>query len=772
MAGYPMAPRSITQKGDPHMKRGSLNPRILFLALLVLIAFGCLGARLWYVQIARGAEYTAKIRSGSQVTVRIPAVRGEIMDRNGIPLVQNRASFDVDFYLPDMVRAYRESRGALPLTTYRGTVHNMPKDLKEADVAQIVTEAIIPRLEELGVAEDYNSGRLQIHYRNNREVPFNYRQDLDFDTMAILSERSLQLPGVTVTKKPVRQYMFGSLAPHVLGYVGMPANLDKQPDIRKFNFYDPDMEGKAQIELFMDRYLRGQPGVRILQRNVKGVIEGEVSVTEPEQGANVFLTIDARIQYAAEVAMRNVGRGAAVVVDPANGNVLAMVSVPSFDPNSFIPSIKSKDWSDLISDDTDPLLNRAISSYAPGSTYKVFIALAGLRAGKAGSYPCGGGIQIGNTFMKCHQANHGTLNLEAAIKVSCNGYFYRYGIGAGIDNIVAIGNMLGLGQRSGIPLSGESSGILPGPEYLAQVRPRERWSQGYTANTAIGQGEVLASPLQMAMLTAAVANGGTAFYPRLVDRVVAQDGTVLLQEPAKVRANLITDGGLTVEQLERVRSGMKKVVQEGGGTGGRARVSGFEVAGKTGTAQNWSQRGGVKVQDNHVWFIAFAPYENPQYAVAVLVQGAKSGGGVAAPIAGKILEEAFKLPAQEAPEDAEIYGPKPEKEDEEVEDKVLVAALEPAKGNFEFISSMDFGRPIPAATSIAEDSETASDQPSAASQRAARPDQPNIREDADEGGRVRNQERKPSGLQKFFGIFGGNKDRKEREKKPPPSQRR
>ena len=763
-----------TTRGAP-MRRGWINSRILFLAILVLLAFGGLGFRLWYVQVARGSEYTAKIRSGSQVTVRIPAVRGEIMDRNGIPLVQNRASFDVDFYLPDMVRSYRETHGVQPLTTYRGTVHNMPKDLKEADVAKIVTETIIPRLEELGVAEDYNSARLQIHYRNNREVPFNYRQDLDFDTMAILSERSLQLPGVTVTKKPVRQYMYGALAAHLLGYVGMPANLDKQPDIRKFNFYDPDMEGKAQVELFMDRFLRGQPGVRILQRNAKGVIEGEVSVTEPEQGANVFLTIDARIQYAAEKARRNVGRGAAVVVDPNNGNVLAMVSVPSFDPNTFIPSIKTKDWSELVSDDTDPLVNRAISSYAPGSTYKVFISLAGLRGDKTGSYPCGGGIQIGNTFMKCHQANHGTLNLENAIKVSCNGYFYRYGIAAGIDNIVAVGNMVGLGQRSGIPLSGESAGILPGPDYLAQVRPRERWTQGYTANTAIGQGEVLASPLQMAMLTAAIANGGTAFYPRLIDRVLAQDGTILLQEPAKIRSNLISDGGLTSEDIERVRSGMKKVVQEGGGTGGRARVQGVEVAGKTGTAQNWSQRGGDRVQDNHVWFIAFAPYENPRFAVAVLVQGAKSGGGVAAPIAGKILEEAFKLPEPEGPEDAEIYGPKPEeKEKPEKEDEpVLLAALEPAKGNFEFISSMDFDRPIPAATSIAEDSETASGRPSSDSQRASQPAQPDIREDADDAGRVKNKERKPSGLQKFFGIFGGNKDRKEKEKtKPPQPQRR
>lgn len=742
------------------MKRRAPIYRLYFLAIIILLAFGGITFQLWLVQIARGEDYTARIRRGSQVTVRIPAVRGEILDRNGIPLVQNRMSFDVDFYLPDVVRAYREDHGGVPTITYRGTVHNMPKSMKEADVARIVSEEVIPRLEELGAAEDYNARRLQIHYRNNREVPFNYRQDLDFETMAVLSERNMQLPGVNVTQKPVRHYVHGALAAHILGYVGPVANLDKQPDIREFNFYDPDLEGKAQIELAMDQYLRGKPGVRILQRNVKGVIEGEVSVIEPQQGANVFLTLDARIQYIAEKALRAVGRGAAVVIDPNNGDILAMASAPSFDPNTFIPSISAKAWSELTSDDTDPLLNRAISSYAPGSTYKVFIALAGLKAGKAGVFPCGGGIAIGDVFMKCHSAAHGSMGLESALKLSCNGYFYRLGIATGIDTITALGNMLGFGQKSGIPLSGESPGILPGPEYLARVRPRERWSTGYTANTAIGQGEVLASPLQMALLAATLANGGTSFYPRLIDRVVAQDGSVLLQEPARVHANLISDAGLTPEQIGRVRDGMRRVVEEGGGTGGRARIKGIEVAGKTGTAQNWTMRNGRRAQDNHVWFIAFAPYEKPRYAVAVFVQGAKSGGGVAAPIAAKILDDTLHLPVPGAEE------PPPDPDAPPRAEPVLVAALEPAKGNFRFIESIDFGRAIPAASSIAEDSETASSDTSGSAQQADRPADPNIREDADARGRVRNKPREASGIQKLFNFFRGG-DRKEKEKNRP-----
>ena len=754
------------------MRRTGPALRFVFVGGVIILALSGLVARLWMVQIAHGAEYTAKTGSTSRVTVRIPAVRGEILDRNGIPLVQNRASFDVDFYLPDMVTAYRQSHNNLvPKVRYRGTVRNMPKDLEEADVARIVSEQIIPRLEELGVAQDYNAKRLQIHYRNKSEIPFNYMQDLDFERMAVLSENNLGLPGVTVTKKPVRQYVYGSLAAHLLGYVGAPGNLDKLDDINKFKFYEPDMEGKAQIELAMNDYLKGTPGVKILQRDAKGqIMRKDVEIVEPKQGANVYLTLDARIQYIAEKALRAVGRGAAVVIDPNNGDVLAMASVPSYDPNKFIPSIAAKDWLELNKDETNPLLNRAISAYAPGSTYKVPIGLAGLRAGVGDkSFTCTGGVTYGNKYMMCwvtqkHLPPHGTLRLSDALKYSCNAFFYQYGNATGIDNIVAMGNMLGLGQKSGLPLSGEAPGVLPSPEYLAQVEPNARWSNGYTANTSIGQGMVLASPIQMAMIAATVANGGTCFYPRLIDKVVAQDGKVLLQEPARVRTDLIKDGGLTREQIEKVRLGMDKVVNEGGGTAGKARIKGVEVAGKTGTAQFW--RNGIK--DNHTWFICFAPYDAPKYAVCVLVQGAKSGGGVAAPIAAKILEDTFALdkaadtPAEPPAPDAEpTPTPAP-----------LVAWLDPAAGNFNQVESIDFGRDIPAATTVTADQDTGTEDNAApAGQESQVAAAPSVRDEADEGGRVRNrQSAKPSGLEKFFNFFRGG-DKKKKESTPSPNRR-
>lgn len=706
------------------MIRRSNEFRIAVLGIIALSAFLLLFGRLWYVQVARGAEYTARIRSSSQVSVRLPAVRGEILDRNGVPLVQNRASNTLEFYLPDIVRDYRNRFGSIPTRTYRSTVGGMMTEKSEPDIVKIVNEQVIPRLEKFGLARDYNANVLRLHFRNETEVPFVYAEDLDFDAMARFAEHQVDLAGVNLTVRPVRRYVYGALGAHIFGYVGTPENIDKE-DAARFNFYQPDTEGKAQLEMMFDSDLKGEAGARLLQRNAKGVIEGEAGINPPKPGGNLQLTIDARIQYIVEEALRSVGRAAAVVVDPNNGDILAMASVPSYDPNSFIPSISASDWGALTSDPTDPLVNRALGAYAPGSTYKLTTSLAGIRAGiEDRRFNCGGGVQYGDKFMACWiKGSHGVIGLEQAIQVSCNGFFYQFGNAAGIDQIVAVGNMLGLGQKTGIPLTGEYPGILPGPEWMATARPRERWSRGQTANVSIGQGYVLATPLQMALVTAAVANRGTAYYPRLVDKVIAPDGSVVRQEPVKVRSNL-GEGGLPPEKIDIVRRGMWDVVNRDGGTARAARIKNYEVAGKTGTAQFW--RGTIK--DNHTWFVAFAPFENPRYAIAVLVQGAQSGGGVAAPIAAKILSGIFKM---------------------EEGEKVEVAALEPAKGSFQFVSSVDFGRPIPAALASAppEDA-TASEGPPPAAQ-------PNVRPAADDEGTV---EKKPGIFQRIFG--GGRKKEK------------
>jgi Cell division protein FtsI/penicillin-binding protein 2 len=499
------------------MNRRSDEFRIAFLASLVLAAMLLLAGKLWYVQVARGEEYTSRIRNSSQVSVRLPAVRGEILDRNSIPLARNRASRAVEFYLPEMVRDYRARHGKVPLRNYRTTVRGMMTEKSEPDIVKIINEGVMPRLTQLGLARDYNAHQLRLHFRNDTEVPYTYIEEMDFDTMARFAEHDVGLAGVNITARPVRRYVYGALGSHLLGYVGTPSEIDKE-EASRFNFYQPDTEGKAQIELALDAELKGRAGARIMQRNAKGQIDGEIKRLAPVAGNSVHLTIDARIQYLTEKALRVVGRAAAVVIDPRNGDILAMASVPSYDPNSFIPAISSAGWAELTGDATDPLINRALSAYAPGSTYKIPVALAGLRAGlDERRLTCTGGVRYGDKVMACWIASkngaHGSIDLQSALRVSCNAFFYQYGNAAGIEEIGAVGRMLGLGERSSLPLSAESPGILPGPEWMRVNRPRERWSSGQTANVAIGQGYVLASPMQMAMLTAAVANGGTSYFP-------------------------------------------------------------------------------------------------------------------------------------------------------------------------------------------------------------------------------------------------------------------
>ena len=483
--------------------------RIQVLAFFFLLGMGSIVARLWWVQVARGAEWTAKIRGSSAVTVRIPSVRGEIRDRNGVPLVQNRASYEVDFYLPEMVKGYRQRVGQPPLTEFRATINGMPKDMKEPDIVKIVNDGIVPRLDDLNLARDYNAGKLQKHFRTNTEVPYPYIKDIDFETMAKFSEHDVGLPGVDIAIKPVRSYLYGALAAHMLGYVGPPDETNKE-EARKFTFYQGDVEGKSNIEKAMDEYLRGKPGIRYMKRNAKGTIEGVLKEEPPQAGGNVVLTIDARIQMIVEEALRAVGRGAAVVVDPNNGEILAMASVPSFNPNTFIPSIKAKDWEALRANTANPLVNRAISAFPPGSTFKLVTALAGLRKGLANArYNCGGGVGYGNHFFKCHIAErggtHGVVGLADALKVSCNSYFYQLGNAAGINAIEDTGKTLGLGEATGIETTSEQTGVLPSPDWMRIHYPRERWTSAYTANVSIGQGYVLVSPIQLAMVYATVA---------------------------------------------------------------------------------------------------------------------------------------------------------------------------------------------------------------------------------------------------------------------------
>jgi penicillin-binding protein 2 len=690
-----------------------------------VVSMALIGVRLWYVQVVLADYYRHRIRGSSEVTVRIPSVRGEIRDRNGIPLVTNRPSYEVDFYFPDIVNGYKQKYGQLPMAESRTRdSHGMLHDRSQPDIVEIVDRAIVPKLRAFKLSGSFNAEKLRAHFQNDYLVPFAYRQDLDFATFSRFAEKNLGLPGVQVNVTPVRQYTYGALAAQILGYVGAPQDVGHLPDIKDFDFYQPDVQGRTNIEYKMDEVLRGKPGKRILTKNAKGQLEGVKEVIQPTPGANVYLSIDARIQYIVEKTLRFVGRAACVMVDPNNGEVLAMASVPSFDPNKFIPSISAHDWQAIKNAEADPLTNRATGAYAPGSTYKIVTALAGLTRNLAKArFTCSGGVSYGNTYMHCWGV-HGNQDLVEAIRHSCDAYFYQFGNAAGINAIDRVGQTLGLGQPSGIELTDEDPGLLPSPEWL-QTTKSERWSQGQTANASIGQGYVLASPLQMAMVAATVANGGIYYQPTLIHQIQQPDGTVI-RRPTKIRGDLVKDNNLSKEQIELVRKGMWEVVNADDGTGKQGAVPGTQVAGKTGTAQFW--RSGKK--DNHTWFLAFAPYDHPKIALAVMIEGGKSGGGVAAPMAAEIIKQVLALDNG--------YDPEPKR-------------LDPAIGNYKLVDSVSFPKNGAAQVASTDDVGPDNSEPTASVQTTKRTVQaraePDIRPDSDSRRTAQNP------IRSFFNLF-------------------
>jgi penicillin-binding protein 2 len=705
--------------------------RLYLLTLVILAGFGLLVFRLWSLQIDRREEFVKMIPGAKKERARIPGPRGEIKDRNGVVLASNKASFEVRVNLAEVVSEYKreakKTKKTLPEVTFEVVERGIRRQKPELDIYAIFEETIAARMREMGVDKGYSTESLRVHYRSfGGAVPWVYRDDLTFTEFSRIAEHNLGLPGVTVAERASRVYPLKALACHIIGYVRLPDDQRASTEERKgWDYYVPDDFGGAGVEKSFDNYLRGKPGARVMQRDQRGRPVGEVpeEYEEPRKGNDVYLTLDARMQIIADKALRDggVGRGSVVVIDPATGEVLAMASVPSYDQNQFIPSIQESDWVALNESKTVPLLNRAVQGFAPGSTYKIPISFAGCLAGiQKNRFNCSGSVTYGNTSMQCWiqrqgGGSHGNIGLSDAIMKSCNCFFYRYGNAAGIANITKVGKILGVGERTGIELEDEKAGILPNPDWLRANRPTERWSDGYTANTSIGQGMVLASPLQMASVTATVANGGKAWNPHLLKRVMDHE-KVVIENPPSLRGDL--SANVTDEEIELIRKGMWKVVNDPGGTGKGARITGVEVAGKTGTAQNWRRNErGVKVDDNHTWFISFAPYQNPKFAVCVLVQNGKSGGGCAAPVARRVLEQCLAL---------------------ENGYEVPIVAMEPATGHFNHVSQVqyaDAGVPLVPVTD--EDGDVGAGAPAAEAvdEPVTRPSAtPNIRRKADSAG--------------------------------------
>lgn len=627
--------------------------RLYLLTALVLVGFGALLSRLHDFQINRRDEFQRQVPGERIVQVREPGIRGEITDRNGIALARNVRSYEVSFNLDEIYRAYRRQHPDMQLVRIverRG----MNREQKEKDIVGVVNETVIPVLKRLNLAKNYRDNDLRIHYiTHSGLVPFSYRTDLTYEEFARFAEHSLELPGVYLSSRSDRQYPYGTLASHVLGYLRQWDKDIPTGAARKFDHYIGEDKGVEGIESTMDDKLRGPEGVKEMLRDEKGAIRGMFNYTQPGVGARVELTLDARVQYLTENALRHAGRAAAVVMDVETGEILAMASVPDYNPNLFIPKISSKQWVAYKSNKSTPFTNRAISAFTPGSTFKIVTALSAALYGKGmidRAFSCDGYIQYGTNRVGCwiwnqHKGSHGLETLTTAIKQSCNPFFNKMANAIGWKAMVDGFTMLGFGRPTGIPLHNESSGVIPGTRAWRGNDPNRQMAPVITAWLSIGQGAT-ATPLQLCTMLCSVANGGKYYKPRIVKKIVASDGQVLVEDKPDLSVDLLKEG-VKPADLALIRKGMWMAVNEPGGTAGRAKIPGIEVAAKTGTAQV-----DVRLKTHNSWMMAFAPYDKPKYAVCVLVEEGKSGGKVCGPLVQMIIrgliarDGGAKLPLQ------------------------------------------------------------------------------------------------------------------------------
>jgi penicillin-binding protein 2 len=566
-----------------------------------------MAGQLWYLQLVQGESLRGLSEHNRIRLRRVPAERGIIYDRHGFVLADNRPSFDV-ILVP-------EDAGDVP--------------------------AVLTRLGHY-LGDGLATGALSSEQR--KRAPYQgvvLRRDISWPGVAAVETHQLDLPGVTLEVTPRRVYPFGRLAAHVLGYVGeaTPVDLEKRRELRM-----RDVIGKAGVERVLDRDLRGIPGRQQIEVDVVGRRVRVLHQVPEAPGRGLVLTIDHDIQAVAEVALGE-DRGAVVALDPSTGEVLALVSRPAFDPNVFATGISPEAWGDLVEHPFRPLTNRATQGqYPPGSVFKIAVGTAALEArDSAARAPacCQGGLWFGNRLYRCwRKEGHGCLGLHQGLVQSCDVFFYEVGGRLGVDTIAAFARRYGLGAPTGLGIGPEEGGLIPDSSWKRR-RFGEPWYPGETLSVAIGQSYVLVTPLQMASLIAAVANGGTRYRPFIVKRIEGPGTSVTEFAPEEVGRL-----ELRASTLSRLRAALRDVVMSDRGTGGRARIKGIEVAGKTGTAQAASaavaqggtEKAPTKLRD-HAWFVAYAPARAPTIAVAVIVENVgQHGGTAAAPIARAVIE--------------------------------------------------------------------------------------------------------------------------------------
>jgi penicillin-binding protein 2 len=585
-------------------ERERLRVRLIMLAMLGGLVF--LGVNLWRTQVLRAPEFRTSLDRQSMRRVRLPAVRGRVFDRNGSCLADNRPSYCIAIYTEELRQRGRWAR----------TIDKVDSVVDELSSV-------------LGVPRQVTRDNIAQHVSRRLPLPFLAWRGLDNTALARWAECDQRFPGKSVQKfpgldvyvEPIRVYPFAASASHVVGYVGRadPAANSEEP----YHYYLPEMEGKQGMERVMDARLRGECGGRLIRVDASGFKYNETGEREPVAGDDVHLALDMNIQSVAENVLSN-QPGAVVVLDARNGDVLALASAPLFDAES----LKSwSAWQKVLADPHRPLLNRAIGGrYPPGSTFKPLVAIVGLESGRltpATSLHCPGYYQVGNRPIRCwSKRGHGTLQLRKAIEQSCNPFFCELGIRCEYKRLYHMADSLGFGHLTKIELPGESSGLLPNDEWKRRVK-HDAWRAGDTCNVSIGQGALLATPLQMAVFAAALGNGGYVYRPRLVNNGVFE-------------GDLVNRMAWSAKTMGIVRGGMFDVVQAKTGTGKRARVEGVSIGGKTGTAQYSKGR-------KHAWMIVFAPFEAPRYAIAMILEDSVSGGITVAPRIRHLLTDILTM---------------------------------------------------------------------------------------------------------------------------------
>ena len=597
----------------PIEDRRRVTIRIVVLQVLLGVSFTVLAFSFWYFQVVQNAKYEELAANNHQRTIALRAPRGVMFDREGRPIVENRSSFSISI------------------------VREHTKDLNRT--VRMLSDVA-------GLDPKWVQAEVNKHRREPTYQPIVIVNDASMAQVASVMARRLdtELPDVLVQEVPTRQYPVDEVAAHLFGYVGEAS----EGDVTSQGVQSGDIIGKSGVERVYNKLLMGEDGARRVVVNSVGREIRTLEEIQPSEGRRVELTIDMDLQRAAEEGFKAAGfNGAAVILDPNSGEVLTFTSLPAFNPNDFASGINTTVWNALNTDKQKPLMNRAIQgTYSPGSTFKIVVATAALEEGIITPdfrVSCGGGATFFGRYFHCwKKGGHGSINLPHAIEQSCNVFFYTVGNMVGVDRIHKWATLLGLGEKTGIDLPNEVSGLVPSTEWK-KARTGEKWYAGETISVSIGQGQVSITPVSLAVMMATVANGGTRYVPHLLKAIDEGNGKGWKPVPPPPPKSQVV---LKKETAEAIHNGLFLVVN-GAGTGGRARIVGKDVSGKTGTAQVISLTGGRQAMGrtdrdlrDHGWFVFFAPRDNPQIAGVIFAEHAEHGAS-AAPIAKHVMETFF-----------------------------------------------------------------------------------------------------------------------------------